>query len=527
MRLKKIIIILMTMIIVLSNTMISNISMAAVKNNELEIKAGEEYSDNIAYKNARLRFVYTYYINEVGKEQPVFCIDKSKTGADRVEGKSYNVTLQEKITDIKIWRILTSSYPYVSISDMGCDNKYQCYSATQAALYCILYDWKVEQYNALNEDGEIIVTSINNLIKRANDSTLNPQTSEIRVIERTDWILEKIDGKIYASKVLSATNPNLINEYTIRLRGDIPAGTLVTGVNNQIKSEFSLDENFKILIPRDTLTKEGTLTIDVYSELPIYPIYKGIPEGDYQPYAITGIKNDDIKDSKSINYNTIGGTLIINKVDKETNAKLADAIFSVYDSSGNTICNKVNTNENGEIKIYNLEEGVYYVEEIEAPEGYEKIEQKHKVEVFNNSTSNVNIMNMKTKSMKEEIHNVVVDIVENNTETTIKTENDYYKKETNNNTETNIEINNTTIEKENNNQIANNVQNNNTTISNNNTLIKNNESNTIKTENNNILTEENSKKENNTTLVEKISKEENNKLQTNINNGKKLPKTGM
>lgn len=496
MKLKKIITMLITMIIMVSNIMVTNVSMATVENNELKIQTNKEYSEALAYGNARLRFIYSFYINEQGKEQPVYCVDKSLPGVESSEDKSYNVKISEKIDNEKVWKILHYSYPYVSITDMGCDNKYQCYVATQSALYCVLYGWNLNEYNALNADGEIIVKAIKNLMNYANNAKIKPNSSKIDIEEISDWELELVNDKTYLSRTFIATSTYMKQNYYVGLRGYVPIGSLITGIDNKEKREFKPNEQFKVLIPANKVTGANKIQIDVSSELSTFPIYKGVPKGEHQPYAITGIEFEDGYGKKDVSYKNIGGTLTINKLDGDTNEKLEGAVFKVYDTNGRMIVESEATNKDGQIKVLNLFEGKYYVEEIKAPEGYQRIVGKMLIPVFKNSTSDLKVMNNKTEVKEEEIHNVVVEIVENKSETTNKIENDYYKYEKNDNEQTNMEKNNTNIEKENNNHIVNDVQNNNVTNSTTNTTI-----------------------EDNVKL--------NDKIQNNINTNKKLPKTGM
>lgn len=501
MKFKKILTILMTMIIVISNIISTNVSMAAFTAKQLKIETNKEYSEALAYGNARLRFIYCFYINEQGNEQPVYCVDKSKPGVESTDEKSYMVTASEKIDNDKIWRILHYSYPYVSITDMGCDNKYQCYVTTQAALYCVLYGWDLNEYNALNSEGETIVAAIKNLMNYANNETIKPNSSNIEIEEVDDWKLEIVNEQTYLSRTFTATSPFMKQNYTVGLRGYVPIGSLITGTDNEERREFEPNEQFKILIPRAQVTGANTIHIEVNSELSTFPIYRGVPKGEHQPYAITGIETEDGQGKKDVAYGNIGGTLIINKLDSYTNEPLQGAVFNVYDSRGGIITDSQTTDENGQIKIFNLFAGKYYIEEVKAPEGYQKINGKLEIPVFNNSRSNMKVMNTKTEVKEEETHNVVVEIVENSTETTNKTENDYYKTEINNNTENNIEINNTNIEKENNNHIINDVQNNNTVTTTTNTTIESNS--------------------------EQNNQNENVQIQNNIKTSKKLPKTGM
>lgn len=550
MKFKKIITILMTIIIVFSNILAVNTSLASYENEKLKVQTNKEYTNMLAHGNAALRFAYVFYINDEGKEQPVYCLDKTRPGVDWTDEKSYDVTIDGLVTNEKVWRILHHSYPYVSITDMGCDNKYQCYVATMAALYCVLYDWDVDDYKALSNDGAIVLSSVKSLLNYANNSTIIPHSNNIEIKEMNEWDLENVNGKTYLSKTFSAISPFMKQKYIAGLRGYVPIGTLITDTKNQERNEFEPNEQFKILIPREKVTEKNSIHIEVNSELSTFPIYEGIPKGEYQNYAITGLEFEHGKGTKEVSYQTIGGTVIITKTDGQTKARLKGAEFNVYDSNKKLIMEKQRTDSNGQIKLYNLLPGYYYIEETEALEGYQKINGLMRIPLNKNSTSELNVNNIKIKTEEkvEGTHNITVEIVENNSEKTTENVNEYYYYETNNNTENNSETNTTVIDKENNNIINNTQINNNTTNIENNNTINNTEQNTTiknetnKTEQNNITINDITKNEqnvttnNNTTLDKGTIKqntetkdkiEQSNKIQNNINTGKKLPKTGM
>ena len=523
MRLKKLITILMTMIIIMSNIMVTNVSMAYT-GDKFKIQTNAEYNDIISYDGANSRFIYAFYIDEQGKEQPVYCLDKSLPGVESTAEKSYTVTASGTLSDEQIWRVLHYSYPYVSIIDMGCDNKYQCYAATQAALNCVIYNWDVNKFSALTEEGEPIIEAIKRLVNYANNEEIEPYSSDIEINIINDWTLENINGKIYLSRTFKAENKYLKQDYTVSLRNNVPIGTLIVDLDNTEKRVFEPNEQFKVLIPREAVTKKGKINIEVKAEVETTPIYRGLPDGDYQPYAITGIETESGKGKLEVEYNTIGGLLTINKLDSYTNKKLKGAVFDVYDSKGNVICENLTTNVLGQVKVYNLMTDSYFVVETKAPEGYQKISGKMLVPVKINGTSTLNVMNTQIEVKEEETHNIVVEVVENNSVITNKTENEYYKYETNNNTENNIETNNKTTEVSTNNNIVNDIQNNNTTITNDNTTVQNNNTTTNKVQNNTTTINQ---IQNNSTTIEETTNVDNNQIQNNINIVKKLPKTGM
>ena len=527
MKLKKLITILMTMIVILSNIMGVNVS-KAYTGERYKIQTNAEFNDVLSYDGTGARFIYCFYINEQGEEQPVYCIDKDVPGVESTNEKSYMVTASGKVADERVWRILHRSYPYVKITDMGCDNKYQCYIATKAALDCVLDNKDPNKYEALRAEGEPVISAIKTLVNYANDKSVIPYSADIELKATNEWKLEEINKKIYLSRTFEATNPYMKQNYTVGLRDYVPIGSLIVDINNVEKREFVPGEQFKILIPREEVTQERTLKIDVNANISTFPIYRGLPDGEYQIYALTGIETEKGYGSIDVKYKPIGGTMIINKIDSHTNEKLRGAIFRISDTKGNIITETNATPLNGQVKVFNLMEGRYFVEELKAPDGYKKITGRMLIPVYNNSMSYFNVMNTKTEIIEEEVHNVVVQVVENSTQTTTKTENDYYIYETNNNTENNIEINNTNIERETNNNIVNDTQNNNTIIEKTTNDIQNNNTTTSETKITNNTTEKTTNEvQNNNTIIEKTTKVENNQIQNNINTGKKLPKTGM
>ena len=65
-------------------------------------------------------------------------------------------------------------------------------------------------------------------------------------------------------------------------------GIKITDENNQEKSEFSPNENFKILIPINNMKETGTLYIKVKSKVETKPVLYGTaPSSSYQDYALT------------------------------------------------------------------------------------------------------------------------------------------------------------------------------------------------------------------------------------------------
>ena len=484
MKFKKIIILMITLLILANSFIGLSTSMAASEDGTVTVKKGSEYGAYIKYDNATLRFVRTYYEDETGIF-PVYCLDKNKPGVSEIEAGQYDVKISDRVTDVRLWRIIINSYPFINFSEMGCDTPIEAFIATKAAIDTILYNKDISKYSAINASGETILSAIKTLLEIANDETIKPYSTEIDIVPTDEWKFETVGGRVYMSRTFKLENERLNGRYTIGLRGRVPTGSIITSTSNVNKTNFHVTESFKVLIPREQVGKENTISIGVTTNLTTMPIYNGIPINtveDYQNYLITGIRTEQVTSQEEIPCEPIGGELAITKTDTETKEKLSGAKFNVYDSNNKLLYENLETDENGEVKIYNLLTGTYKIEETKAPEGYEPIKQKMEIKVIEGSTSNLIINNSKTVITEKENHNIIVEIVENNQVNNSTTENDYYKQETNNTTNNNTEINNTYTDKANNNTTTNTVQNNTVTNTTNNTTVNNNVENNTKEE---------------------------------------------
>ena len=47
---------------------------------------------------------------------------------------SYSVSIQDAISDVKLWRIIINGYPYKTIEELGCNSKEEAFTATKQAI---------------------------------------------------------------------------------------------------------------------------------------------------------------------------------------------------------------------------------------------------------------------------------------------------------------------------------------------------------------------------------------------------------
>ena len=133
--------------------------------------------------------------------------------------------------------------------------------------------------------------------------------------------------------------------------------------------------------------------------------FNGVEKGD-KVFKLTDSQNPTIQVTNKPNKTKV--TIV--KVDEENKDKiLPGAIFGLFDEKGNPIKNKkdgkdykVETDINGKATFEDLEPGTYKIEEIKAPNGYEKTDKTWKVVVGDNNK--VKVFEIIGKEKKKELH---------------------------------------------------------------------------------------------------------------------------
>ena len=93
---------------------------------------------------------------------------------------------------------------------------------------------------------------------------------------------------------------------------------------------------------------------------------------------------------------------IIKKDGKGQNA-LKGGIFNLYDEKNNLLYTDLTTDEKGKIVIENLIPGKYYLEEIVAPEGYSKLEDRVEIDLKLNQTYKVTVNNFEKPEDEDKV----------------------------------------------------------------------------------------------------------------------------
>ena len=291
----------------------------------------------LTYKGVIVKVSYVQYTKD-NVNYPAYCLDKTKPGA---ETSPYDVSINSAIKDVGLWRRIINGYPY-------------------------------------NE------TQISNTI------TINRIDSE--------WKQDSID-KSYAYKVYSVQAGSSIMNYTVDVTkegSESIGGIKITDENNQEKSEFSPNENFKILIPINNMKDTGTLYIKVKSKVETKPVLYGTaPSSSYQDYALTVATYEDGIGNIKDEYNKNETKIIIIKKDQDDGKVLEGIEFQLLNDKKEVIYADLKTDSDGKIVIENLVPGNYYIKEIKTIDGYELYEYPIQVEVGFNQEVSVTVNNKK------------------------------------------------------------------------------------------------------------------------------------
>ena len=323
------------------------------------------------YKGIVVKAYYAEYLQD-GVSYPAYCLDKTKQGV--TNDLSYSVSVNNAITDVKLWRIIINGYPYKTIEELGCANKEEAFTATKQAIYCYIHGNNPQDYSPIGEAGNRTLNALNMILSNAGNSQEMQISNNIKINKEQEQF--EIDEKQpeYVSKIYSISAGTAITNYKI-LKNNIQEGFLdrikVTDLNNSEKNEFNQYEKFKILIPIKSLTEKGNFTINVQTKINNKPVLYGKANNStYQDYALTGATYEDADGNANDVYYKNETKVKIIKQDKETEERLENVGFRIFDQNKNVIYSNLKTDSNGEILINNLIPGKYFIQEVNSKEGY-------------------------------------------------------------------------------------------------------------------------------------------------------------
>lgn len=174
-----------------------------------------------------------------------------------------------------------------------------------------------------------VVDEDGNKLEKAKVQLVDPDTKEVVYEEETDE-----NGVAYFESIRAG-------RYIRQIAG--------------LDDMYVVPEAKELYLEKDT--KVSTYEIEVGSEA----------EDDEEVEPTT----EEINIVEKVNVKFVTGKILINKTDDETGEVVAGCLFRITNEAGEVVA-EATTDDNGQLLVAGLRYGVYYVEEVEAAEGYEK-----------------------------------------------------------------------------------------------------------------------------------------------------------
>lgn len=357
----------------------------------------------LKYKGGVVKVSYVQYTDN-GINYPAYCMNPNKAGA---ETQSYDVSVQETISDVGLWRRVINGYPYKSIEELGVANKEEAFTATKHAIYCYLYGNNPDSYEGIGEAGERTLRAMHTIINNANNSNESKTSTTIEINKtENEWKHDDID-KQYISKVFNVTANANIQNYKITITkddGEEIQGIKVTNMQNQETNEFSSKETFKVLVPIKEMNKIGTFKLTVEGKVKTKPVLYGVaPDSSHQDYALATAMYEDGTGEKSDEYPENETKIIIIKEDEKTKERLENVEFELLDEERKVVYSNLKTDKEGKIEIKHLMPGKYYLKETKTKEGYELYDELIELQVALQEQYTITVNNNKEEKPKIEV----------------------------------------------------------------------------------------------------------------------------
>lgn len=382
---------IIVLIAILNFAILANAVQAVENGGQIKIYTKGEFKRIIKYNGIVVKTAHAVY-EEKGQEYPVYCLNKDVHGVGE-HIATYDVTMQGKITDLQLWRVIINGYPYKTPEQLGTADEGEAYTATKQAIYCYIYNRGTENYEGIGEAGNRVINAMNTILENAKNTTESFDNQNVEINQVTKWKVDEIENK-YISKEYQVNSNINITKFIISLENQ-PNGTKITNLENIQKNEFNSNEKFKILIPITSLEDTGEFKIKIQAQMETKPIFFGkAPSADLQDYALTAFSYEDIDTETLDKYERNETKIVIEKQDSETEQLLAGAKFEVLNENKKVI-RVVETDSKGKIILNQIIPGIYYIREIKAPEGYEVDSKLQKIEIKMNETKNIKIQNKK------------------------------------------------------------------------------------------------------------------------------------
>lgn len=389
------IIVIALLIIMLLNTCANTIYAA------IEIETSKFFLEKIGEADYHLKYYredgneYRYlkcsivgYYDKDGNFNPSYCMNKNLTGA---EDTPYNVTVNSLLDNNKVWRVIKNGYPYKNAKELGVENDYNAYAVTKWAVYCVLGESELDCYKAESDDKEAVamLKALKKLVNIGLEGTEKQDDNPLKITNVTGFIE---DGEYY-SQEYKVTSTAEFNTYKISNTNGLSKGSFIANTKGEKQTTFKSDENFKIMIDKNSLNKDIDVEVEISAECKSYVILEGkTTVTNTQNYVVTAGEFAKFTQEIHLEKETNTAKIQINKTDSETSKPIQGVEFELKDKDGKTIL-KATTDENGIANFTGLYQGSYTLVETKSNQNYIITQSEFDVDVKYNETTIKNIEN--------------------------------------------------------------------------------------------------------------------------------------
>lgn len=287
-----------SLIIIIINTVfiMKNVNAENIKDNiirEYDLYSKDTLLYCFKYKGVLIRAEFVVY-NQDGIEYPAYCLNRDLGGVSQQYG--YKVQANEFVSDELIWRVIINGYPYKTCQELGCNSELEAFTATKLSIYNMIYNYNLDDFEPVNDIGERVVSAIKKISYTARNSTQTKINPKIDIINYSQEWKEDESNIEYLSKTFNVKTNSDVSKYTVKIDNQI-IGAKVIDLNNEERSEFKKDEQFKILVPKEQLKVNRQIEIFVDTNCKTYPVYFGKAPENLQNHAITGNEFERINSS--------------------------------------------------------------------------------------------------------------------------------------------------------------------------------------------------------------------------------------
>lgn len=379
----------------------------AIEKGSQKVKFVEDCGIYLKYKGVEKLAHYAGFENN-GKIYPAYCLNPEYDGVGSGDIVEYDVNVNKKIDNEKIWKVIINGYPYKSLKELGAENEKEAYTATQFAIYTVLHGRNPEDYSVVDDSAGAQRTyqAYLKIVNSAKESTENiNENPEVNLIcETENW---NVDVENNLSKTYSIVSSVNEGEYKINISGINIEDLKIVDIEGKERTEFKLNEKFKILLPLGKIENDLKFEINVNANLKTKPVLFGettIPET--QNYGLTGYiyeKNETIKTEEIIKNSA---KIEITKLDGATGKKLEGVEFNLLNATQDIVIQNLVTDKNGQIVLNKLEPGAYYLQEVKTLDGYNLNSNLIEIDLEYNEEFKITIENSKIEIPKIETQNI-------------------------------------------------------------------------------------------------------------------------